>query len=87
MEPLSAFFNKFRKLVPPERNIKEATLVAIKKEIGVTIASKQVRVTRDTVVIRAPSVIKSEIKLHEEELLEKINSALKGSGQRIRMLL
>ncbi|HEX9608960.1 MAG TPA: hypothetical protein VGA06_01975 [Candidatus Paceibacterota bacterium] len=86
MEPLSAFFNKFKNFEPPERSIKRATQASIEKEIGVTISLEQIQVARDAVVVHAPSVVKSEIKLHEKEILEEANAALSKSKRRIKTL-
>lgn len=86
MKPLSTFFSKFRILAPPERYIKQAAREAVLKIVGVEVPGGDVKIVRDTILFQTSSVVKSEIMLHEQEILDEINKTLQATKRRIKTL-
>lgn len=86
MERLSAFFAKFKNLQAPERTVKQAAVRAVHDVLGVAIDENDVDVKRDTVVLRVPSVVKSEVALKEREVLDALHAALAPAPPRIKKI-
>ena len=64
------FFQRFALLTPTERIIKEATTSAIYVATNITVSPKSMVYHNNTVYIKEPPLIKGEILIHKNEILE-----------------
>ena len=73
MEAIKLHLEKFRRLSPPDDELKTLLLTAIKEELGATLDKKAISFQGLTVFLRAPAALKAEIYLHQEAILERLH--------------
>ena len=73
MEAIKLHLEKFRRLRPPDDELKTFLLAAIKEELGATLNKKAISFQGRTVFLRAPSALKAEVYLHQEAILERLH--------------
>ena len=78
IESISSFFNKYRKMVPPDDAVRRAVVRVVESEADVLLFKKHIRVVRGTVFIKAASAAKHEIFLHKPGILGRLNRELGG---------
>lgn len=76
MKSLVAFLGRFRNLEAPERTVKTAAIKAVRSVLGVGLTEKNVEIARAVIIFHVPSTLKSEIKLHEQDVLKVIQHEL-----------
>jgi len=83
VRPLSSFFAKFDTLTPPRRVIRRAVIEVVEEAVGITLEETHIEVTRDAVFLRTPSIVKSEVLLHAQEVLSALHKRLPPSKRHI----
>ncbi len=71
---------KFKDLRPVDDVLKEALQYVIKQLLGVLIDKKNITVQKWTVYFKVPAALKSEIFIHREKILEKLEQELGRKG-------
>ena len=82
MKQVGDLFAKYRKLLkPPQASVEKEFVVVVKDVAGLTISDEQVhyKVSTRTIGLTVPSLIKTEIKFKEQEILHEITNRL-GEG-------
>ena len=89
MKPIGDLFAKYRlTFTAPQATVEKACVEVIKKVTGFTISIDQVTytVSTKTLSIQVPSVLKSELRFYDKEVLQELKNTLGSSGnpKRIR---
>jgi hypothetical protein len=80
---IGSLFEKYQKtLKPPQKTIEKACREVIFELTNITLTPEQVRytVSTKTIYIQAPSILKNELKLRSQEILEALQKQLRGSS-------
>jgi len=77
---LGKFLERFKQLKPPERTVQQAVVSAIQEVVGVEIVCEDVVVVRGAVRLQVGPVVRTEIRMREQEVLERVAAAI-GSGR------
>jgi len=72
MKLLHSFLSRYSHITPPEKTQKESIVVIIDKITGISLKPNQIVLQKQVLQLKTPSVVKSEIRLHQKEILEKI---------------
>ncbi|MDP2649984.1 MAG: hypothetical protein Q8P16_00265 [bacterium] len=75
MRTLSGFLHRYLHIKPPEKTVRNAFVKAVYAVTGIELPREQCVVRQKSVTINAPSAIKHEIRLHQQEILEHIGEA------------
>ncbi len=73
MNPLQNFLSKYKNIKLPHKTIKKSVIKAIVSTIHIHIQEEEITIQKNNIKIKAPSVVKQEIKLHKKEILNEIN--------------
>lgn len=73
---IKEFFNKFLRLAPPEKFIKDAVIQAILKEVGEKIEPKNIKIQNTSIFLSASPTLKSEVFMQKEEILRDLKESL-----------
>ena len=76
MKILQDFLSRYKNIKAPERTKQKVFIDAVGKYIDVTLNKNDFKIYKDFVSLQAPSVIRSEIKLHEVEILKYLQDHL-----------
>lgn len=74
---VSSYFDRFKNISLPNEEVRKATANAIEKEIGITVDISKIRVVQNSLKIEVTPLIKSEIFLKKERILEEIKKQCK----------
>lgn len=74
---LDKFLDKFKKLKPPDDEIKTNLIIIIKNEINFSINRKDISFNNNIIYIKTKSIIKNEIFINKYKILNLLNSNLK----------
>ena len=75
-DPITSFFNRFKKITLPDESVRKTTATVLKEVVGVNVDISQVSVERGNLRIKSNSLIKSEIFLHKEQILQSLKEKL-----------
>lgn len=75
-DPIASFFDRFKKITLPDESVRRTTTEVLKKVIGVNVDISQISVERENLRIKDNSLIKSEIFLHKEQILQILKEKL-----------
>ncbi|MEM9336753.1 MAG: hypothetical protein AAGA35_02785 [Patescibacteria group bacterium] len=75
LKKVSDLFDKYKQiLIPPQKTVEKAFTEVVEEVLEITIDQKLVSYTpsTNTIGLTVPSVIKQEIKLHQQEVLTHV---------------
>lgn len=72
MKNISAFFDRFARLTPPNESVRVAVALAAREVTGARIEKKDVSIVRGVAHISTASVVKNTIALHRAQILERV---------------
>jgi len=75
MNPISNFFEKFKKLIQNSGLQKQAVIEAIKTITNIEVESKKIRFGENSIYINIPPAIKFQIFLKKEKILNEIKKS------------
>ncbi len=75
-DPISSFFNRVKKITLPDGSVRRTTSEILKEVIGVSVDISHISVERGSLRIKSNSLIKSEIFLHKEQILQILKEKL-----------
>ncbi|MDP6387900.1 MAG: hypothetical protein QGG63_01325 [Candidatus Pacebacteria bacterium] len=67
---------KFKKITPPDKLVKEVCIDTVKKIVGIDIEKDNIDVRNGIIFISADSIIKSEIFLKKNEIIKNLTQKL-----------
>ncbi|MCH7529672.1 hypothetical protein IIB50_00950 [Patescibacteria group bacterium] len=73
---IATYLTKFKNIIPPNAFIKEECSKVVNDELGVELSGDEINVQRGVVYIKANQIIKSEILLNKNKILERLNLEL-----------
>ncbi len=76
MKTLQNFLNRYKNIKAPERTKQKVFIDAVKKYVDVTLNKTDFKIHKDSISLRAPSVIRSEIKFKENDILKYLEENL-----------
>lgn len=67
-----------RILKPPQASVEKEAIIVIESITGITLQPQQINYTvvSRTLVIKAPSIIRSELKIHHPDIVKELQSRL-----------
>ena len=71
-DPILSFFDKFKKITLPDESIRKTTSTVLKEIVGVDINISQISVEGGNLRIKNNPLVKSEIFLHKEQILQAL---------------
>ena len=71
---LDAFLQKFKHLIPHDTKIKELVQKVIQEELQIKIEKKKIKVQGKHITLHVSPVLKQEISMRQEKILEKIQN-------------
>jgi len=74
MKILNNLLSKYTQIQAPDATLKKSFVAAVEKCIGVVVETKNVQIAGTVVRVHAPSVVKSEIRLHQSDILTMVAS-------------
>lgn len=73
---IGEYLTKFKKLTPPNAFVKEKCIAVLKEELNIELSGDEIDIQGGVVYIKANQIIKSEILLNKNEILQKLNLQL-----------
>ncbi len=83
MKSITDLFSKYANIEPPARAQKDAVVKALKDVLDVDISRDAVEITKGVAFLSVPSVLKQEIRFHEQEIIERTNAHIGARKGRI----
>jgi len=80
MDGIKLYLERFKKLLPPDDQLKTLLVGIIEEECKVVLDKKDLAVSNWSIFIKAPAAAKSEIYLHREQILERLATELGHPG-------
>ena len=80
MKTLSNLLARYAHIQAPNATLKKAFIKAVEDVIEVTLTSQDLDISKKTVRIKAPSVVKNEIRINQQEILKNVSEELKDSN-------
>ena len=74
---IGSFLEKFKKFLTSEENIKEEIIKSVLKNTGIEIKGENIKIQDFSIYIKEKPIIKSEIFLKKEKILEDLSQDLK----------
>ena len=84
---ISKYLEKFKKITPPERFVREVFIRIVQETTNITLKDTDVQIQGNTIYITPHPLIKNEIFLQKSVLLEKLNQELQQYKKIITTLL
>ena len=75
-DSVTSFLDRFKKITLPDESVRKTTSVVLKEVVGVNVDISQISVERESLRIKNNSLIKSEIFLHKEQILQSLKEKL-----------
>lgn len=72
MREIHDLLKRYANLQAPEKTIKKAFIESVRECIGITIDISDIEVRKKTIRVNTASVIKAEIRLNQQDILEHI---------------
>ncbi len=69
---INAHVGKYEKLALPDKEVREAIIALAERLVGVELPFSAIKIIRASAQIRASTVVKNQLLLHEKEILEKL---------------
>ncbi len=76
MERIALYLARYQKLAPPHQLIKAAVREAVQKFINFDLLAEDITVTDWTIHIKAPPIVKSELRLKRRKIEAALLAAL-----------
>ena len=74
MKGISEFLERFKNFIPPNRALTRAVQAALMEVLGIGFSEKEITVVRGAAKINAPGAVKSEIRLHKQEIIFHVHA-------------
>ena len=75
-DPVTSFFDRFKKITLPDETVRKTTAVVLKEVVGVNVDISQISMERGNLRIKNNALVKSEIFLHKEQILQSLKEKL-----------
>lgn len=85
MKTLSKLLEKYTSIQPPHATVKKTFIKTVDKVLDIHIDEQNVKVKGTTVILSVPSVVKNEIRLHQNDILTALAEEL-GSAETVRSI-
>ncbi len=69
MDGIGAYLEKFKNFLPPGRAVARAVQHALREVLSIEVEERDIRVRGGVAEVALPGVVKSEMRLHKDELL------------------
>jgi len=76
MKTLANLLDRYKNIKAPQRTKQKIFIDAVKKYIDITLDKNDFVIRQDSISVVAQSVIRSEIKFHEDEILKYMEENL-----------
>ena len=76
MELIKSFLSKYKKLTTNHNLLRDVVLDCINKKTKILIQKKDIKIVNNVVYIKTKPIVKSEIFIHKEYILNEINNIL-----------
>ncbi|QSH39176.1 hypothetical protein JXR01_02615 [Candidatus Kaiserbacteria bacterium] len=76
MKIINNLLDRYAHIQAPDATIKKAFIKAVEETIDFVIDKKDVKINKHTAHVNAPSVIKSEIRFNQQDILKKVNKEM-----------
>jgi len=73
LDQISGYLSKYKRITPPDEHIRKMTAEIIERECGFDVRPQSIRVHGNTIFIKAEPLLRTEIFLKKEKILEKLN--------------
>lgn len=73
---IKTFFEKFTRLVPPEKFVKEAVTKGVSRRFGTPLDPGEIKISKNIVYIVVSPALKSEIFTQKQEILSELREEL-----------
>lgn len=88
MQHLKLFLTKFKDFVPPELVVKKLVQEVVEQKIGVKLTNSEIALGGGGVIyFKTRSAVKSEIFLHQEEIISELETKLAGLYRQPKKLI
>ncbi len=72
MKSLTSLLARYTHIQAPDATLKRAFIKAVENILEVSLDEKDITISKNTVFIHAPSVIKHEIRVNQQEILKEV---------------
>ena len=72
MKTLNSLIEKYAHIQAPDKTLKKAFIKSVEQVTGIEIDIKSIEIFKKTVKVSAPSVIKTEIRLNQRDILTNV---------------
>jgi hypothetical protein len=72
MQLLSSFFDRYKHFTLPDESVRKELQKILKEMLNIELELKDIRVRHFDVIVKASGVIKAEIMIHREKILERM---------------
>lgn len=86
MKTLTNLLEKYKNIQAPNATVKKTFITVVEEMLDIELEPSQIKVTNKTIVLSTPSVVKSEIRLHQKDILDKLTTEL-GTKEVIHAIL
>ncbi len=73
---ITIFFEKFKKIINDKKEIEEVIIKSISKSISFPIENNFIKINKGRVFIKTSPLLKNEILIHKDKILENIKKEL-----------
>ncbi|MBU0722924.1 hypothetical protein KJ973_02125 [Patescibacteria group bacterium] len=77
LNSLSSFLDRFKKFTSPNKVTHEAIIKVLYNTLGIKLNKSAINIKNQILYIKTNSVIKNEIFLHKEQILQNLRDKLK----------
>jgi pyruvate/2-oxoglutarate/acetoin dehydrogenase E1 component len=77
---ITNFLNKFKKIVSQKEELKEVIIKVIKEEVSFQLEKELIKIKGSSIYIESSPILRSEILIHKNKILEKIKNILPDSN-------
>jgi hypothetical protein len=72
MKALTHFFDRYARITPPDMVIRDSVVLLFDKYLSFSITREQVKVRSGVVYVDCPALVKSELSLNKQKLLDEL---------------
>lgn len=76
MKTLQNLLERYAHIQAPDTTIKKAFIKAVEEIVDFSLTKKDIKINNKTVHVNAPSVVKNEIRLYQQDIMKKISEEI-----------
>ena len=76
MKKVAAFLDVFKNITPPERFVREVFMRVVSETHGIALKEEEIQVQGNILFIQSSPIVKNELFLKKDMLLQKVNQEL-----------